>query len=86
LIIIILRWIIEVLGRVRAIRAPFPPRIPAIVPWLDLVFLVGALIAVAYSSYALYRQYRFFERWERRIGLLQHLEKQLIEEQLGEKS
>ncbi|MCJ2519439.1 MAG: hypothetical protein LN412_00625 [Candidatus Thermoplasmatota archaeon] len=80
----ILRWIVELLQRLRA--AAVHPRLPLnVIPWLDLIFLVGAFIAVVYSAYALFRQYRFFERWERRIGLLQHIEKQLIEEQLGEK-
>jgi len=85
LLFFILRWIVELLQRLRA--APFYPPLRGfnVIPWLDLIFLVGAFIAVVYSAYALFRQYRFFQRWERRIGLLQHMEKQLMEEQLGEK-
>ncbi len=52
---------------------------------LDLLFLIFAAIFLVYSIYALFAQYRFFNRWERRIGLLLHLEEQLISEKLEEK-
>ena len=55
-------------------------------PLLDLVFLLFAAAFLVYSIYALFAQYRFLSRWERRIGLLLHLEEQLIGEKLGEKS
>jgi hypothetical protein len=79
LVFFILRWIVDVLLRLRA--AALRPRMPIpIMSLLDLLLVLGALIAVAYSSYALYRQYRFFEKWEKRIGLLRHFETQLLEE------
>jgi len=53
---------------------------------LDLLFLIFAAIFLVYSMYALFAQYRFLSKWERRIGLLLHLEEQLIGEKLGEKS
>ncbi len=53
---------------------------------IDLVFLLIAGILLAYSIYATYSQYRFFNKWERRLGLLMHLEDELIAEKLGEKS
>ncbi len=47
-----------------------------------LLILAGAFLV--YSIYAMYRQYRFFNRWERRIGLLLHLEEQMLAEKLDE--
>ncbi len=47
------------------------------------LLVVGALLG--YSIYATYSQYRFFNKWERRIGLLMHIEDQLVAEKLGEK-
>jgi O-antigen/teichoic acid export membrane protein len=51
---------------------------------LDFAFLVLAGVFLGYSIYAMYRQYRFFNRWERRIGLLLHLEEQMLAEKLDE--
>ena len=51
---------------------------------LDLTFLILAGALLGYSIYAMYRQYRFFNRWERRIGLLLHLEEQMLAEKLDE--
>jgi uncharacterized membrane protein YraQ (UPF0718 family) len=45
-----------------------------------LLLIVGVLLG--YSIYAMYSQYRFFNRWERRIGLLLHLEEQMLTEKL----
>lgn len=49
---------------------------------IGLLLVVG--IFLAYSIYAMYSQYRFFNRWERRVGLLRHLEDELMQEKLGE--
>ena len=51
---------------------------------LDFVFLILAGTLLGYSIYAMYRQYRFFNKWERRIGLLLHLEEQILTEKLDE--
>lgn len=51
---------------------------------VDLIFLIIIVAFLIYSMYALFAQYRFFKRWERRIGLLLHLEEELIGEKLGE--
>jgi len=45
----------------------------------DMVFLILVSIFVVYEIYLLLRQYKFFQRWERRIGLLIHLEEKLLE-------
>ena len=42
------------------------------------LFLVVAGVFLGYSIYAMYSQYRFFNKWERRIGLLLHLEEQIL--------
>ena len=52
----------------------------------ELIFLLVLGVLLAYSVYATYAQYRFFNRWERRIGLLIHLEDELVAEKLGEKA
>lgn len=52
---------------------------------VDFIFLIIIVAFLIYSTYALFAQYRFFKRWERRIGLLLHLEEELIGEKLGEK-
>jgi len=52
---------------------------------IDFIFLVVAGIFLGYSIYAMYAQYRFFNKWERRIGLLLHLEEQILAGKLDEK-
>ncbi len=54
--------------------------------FLDLFFLIGAGVLLAYSIYSTYSQYSFFSKWERRIGLLLHLEEQIAAEKLGDKA
>jgi hypothetical protein len=49
------------------------------------LFLVVAGAFLGYSIYAMYAQYRFFNKWERRIGLLLHLEEEVLAGKLGEK-
>lgn len=46
----------------------------------DTVIAVAIIVGLFYSVYLAFRQYRFYQRWERRIGLLLHLEKQLLDE------
>lgn len=50
----------------------------------DVVFFLFIAALLVYSIFALLAQYRFFKRWERRVGLLLHLEEELIGEKLGE--
>jgi hypothetical protein len=52
---------------------------------VDFIFLVIAGVFLGYSVYAMIRQYRFFNKWERRIGLLLHLEEEVIARKLEEK-
>ena len=51
---------------------------------LDFVLLIFAGVFLAYSIYAMYSQYRFFNRWERRVGLLLHMEEQMLTGKLDE--
>ena len=53
----------------------------------EFVFLVLVAVFVSYEIYLLLRQYKFFARWERRVGLLLHLEERLMgraEEKAGQ--
>ena len=43
-----------------------------------VLFLAAASVFLAYSVYAMYSQYKFFNKWERRIGLLLHLEEEIL--------
>lgn len=36
------------------------------------------LVALLYNAYLAYRQHAFYRRWERRLGLLIHLEEELL--------
>jgi len=49
---------------------------------LDLLFFLVVAALLVYCIYAMYAQHQFFKRWERRIGLLIHLEEKLMEEAL----
>jgi O-antigen/teichoic acid export membrane protein len=51
---------------------------------IDFSLLILAGVFLGYGIYALYRQYRFLNKWERRIGLLLHLEEQMLAEKLDE--
>jgi hypothetical protein len=51
---------------------------------IDFVLLVFAGIFLGYSIYAMYSQFRFFSRWERRVGLLVHMEEEMLSEKLEE--
>lgn len=53
---------------------------------VDFIFLIIVVVFLIYSMYALLAQYRFFKKWERRIGLLLHLEEKLMSEKLEEKA
>jgi hypothetical protein len=45
---------------------------------LDFTFLIVVGVVLGYSIYAMVSQYRFFSRWERRVGLLLHLEDDML--------
>lgn len=52
---------------------------------VDFILLLFVGLLLGYSIYAMYSQYRFFNRWERRMGLLLHLEDEILAEKLDEK-
>ncbi len=54
--------------------------------FVDITFLLFITAFLIYSIYALFAQYQFFNRWERRVGLLLHLEEELISKKLEEKN
>ncbi|MBT8172157.1 hypothetical protein KJN74_04740 [Candidatus Bathyarchaeota archaeon] len=46
----------------------------------DLAFMIFVIGALVYTISALYRQHQFFKKWERRIGVLLHLEEKILSE------
>jgi hypothetical protein len=46
--------------------------------FLDFTLLIAVGAILGYSIYAMVAQYRFFSRWERRVGLLLHMEDDLL--------
>jgi len=54
--------------------------------FVDFIFMIVIAFFLVYSTYTLFVQYRFFSKWERRIGLLVHLEEKLISEKFEEKA
>jgi len=51
---------------------------------LDFLLFIFIAVIAGYSIYAMYSQYRFLSKWERRIGLLLHMEEQMLAEKLDE--
>jgi membrane protein implicated in regulation of membrane protease activity len=70
----IILWLIIVIRRIGG-AAP-----------IEFLFLFAVIALLGYSIYAAYSQYRFFNKWERRVGLLLHLEDELAADKLAEKS
>ncbi len=70
----IILWLIVV---IRRLRGPAP---------VEFLFLFAVIALLGYSIYATYSQYRFFNKWERRVGLLLHIEDELAADKLGDKS
>ena len=52
--------------------------------FVDFVLLIIVAALLGYSIYAMVAQYRFLNKWERRIGLLLHMEEQMMSEKLDE--
>ena len=53
---------------------------------VDFVVLIFAGIFLGYSIYAMYSQFRFFNKWERRVGLLLHMEEEMLTEKIGDEA
>jgi membrane protein implicated in regulation of membrane protease activity len=48
----------------------------------ELLFMLVVVAALVYTISALLAQHRFFKKWERRIGLLLHMEEKILGEEL----
>lgn len=48
--------------------------------YIDTLIAIGIIMALFYTIYLSYRQHQFYARWEKRIELLIHLEKELLGE------
>jgi hypothetical protein len=68
--------VISIILRIRRIGLGF----------VDFILLLFAGVFLVYSIYVSYRQFRFFSRWERRVGLLRHLEEEMLSEKLGDQN
>jgi cobalamin biosynthesis protein CobD/CbiB len=53
---------------------------------LAAVFMLVIVGALVYTVSALLAQHRFFRKWERRIGLLLHMEEKILSEELEKDS
>ncbi len=53
---------------------------------LGVIFMLLIAGALIYTVTALLAQHRFFKRWERRIGILIHMEEQIISEKVEKES
>jgi hypothetical protein len=47
---------------------------------LDKLVAVAIAGLLLYSAYTSWRQHKFYQRWEKRLGLLLHLERELLGE------
>lgn len=45
----------------------------------DTVIALGIIAVLVYNVYLSYQQHAFFRRWEKRLGLLIHLEEKILE-------
>jgi len=71
--------IIRFLNLLRMIRKP-----PGLIGVIDeFIFLILVAVFVIYEISLLFGQYKFFKKWERRVGLLLHLEEKLLKETEG---
>lgn len=48
---------------------------------IDKIFAVVIIVALLYNAYLAYRQHEFYRRWEKRMGLLLHLEEKILGEE-----
>jgi hypothetical protein len=52
----------------------------------DFIFMILIIGALIYTISALYSQHQFFKKWERRIGMLLHLEEKILNEDKEEEN
>lgn len=45
----------------------------------DTLIALGIVAALCYNVYLSYNQHAFYSRWEKRLGLLLHLEERILE-------
>jgi len=51
---------------------------------VDFALLIIVGVVLGYAVYAMVAQYRFLNKWERRIGLLLHMEEEMMSEKLDD--
>jgi len=50
--------------------------------WFEGIFMLAVVAALVYTVSALLAQHKFFRKWERRIGLLMHMEEKILNQEL----
>ena len=50
--------------------------------FFELMFMTMVVVALVYTVSALLAQHKFFRKWERRIGLLLHMEEEILKQEL----
>jgi RsiW-degrading membrane proteinase PrsW (M82 family) len=48
----------------------------------DTLLALGIIAALLYNIYLSYKQHQFYQKWEKRIGLLLHIEEELLNEEV----
>jgi hypothetical protein len=46
----------------------------------DILFAFSIIVILLYNGYLSYGQHKFYRRWEKRMGLLLHLEEEILGE------
>jgi hypothetical protein len=44
----------------------------------DKITIIGIIVALIYNMYLSYRQHNFYRKWEKRMGLLLHMEEEIL--------
>ena len=79
--VLVIFIVLRFLALLRMMRGP-----PGLLGVLDdLIFLILVSAFLVYEISLLLRQYKFFRKWERRMGLLLHLEERLMGELEGKR-
>jgi hypothetical protein len=45
---------------------------------VDDIIALAIIVAIFYNIYLSYRQHQFYQKWEKRLGLLLHIEEELL--------
>jgi hypothetical protein len=75
--ILIIFLFLRILGILSLLRRP---GVGFLTILYDILFLILVFGFVVYEIFLLFSQHKFFKKWERRVGLLLHLEEKITED------